>query len=502
MHITRRDVIKTSLATAAATPMGTLAQAAGPQATPFEGPARAMILIYLPGGVTQQDTWDPKQYTPFRPGMRGDELLGTCPSIPTSADGIHIGAGLEDVASVMHHGALIRSLNTDARFGASHVKAQFYALTGYLEPVGLKPPSIGSIVARSLGPRASNVPSYIYIGREIESENNLDKQKALEFTGPGFYGPRYAPFRVPDPSQGLKTLSRLAGMSQERLDRRLEFLSRATTLAGITSDSGSRLPDDAAAAYLKSIDDARALMDSPVKRAFDFMKDESEQTLAAYRPKIQREDLLDKTYYYGNHFGYGLLLARRLVEAGSRFVQVEMSYDAFRGFDMHDFGGQRMVEMKRQIDGPIAQLIRDLDQRGLLDETLICIESEFGRTIQSAPAKNSTGLAGSEPIGASESHDGSDVVIENEKMYGFHGHFSTNHTLALFGGGIRGGTVYGQTADRHPMLPIEKPVGLIDVHATIFAALGIPADHHYITEDRPFYVTKDGLGVPIREVLA
>lgn len=496
-QLNRRESIKASLAAGLGLNgvIGRSKPGAAAEPALNSGRAQAMIMIYLPGGVAQQDTWDPKQYTPFEQGMRGDQVLATCPSIATSADGMRVGAGLENVASVMHHAALIRSLNNEARFGASHVKAQFYTLTGYLEPVGLKPPSIGSIVARSLGPRAPNVPSYIYIGREIESANNLDKQKALEFTGPGFYGSRYAPFRVPDPRQGLATLNRLAGMSQRRLDRRLELLRRTTALAGVNAD-------DAAAKYMKTIYDARAMMDSPIKKAFDFLKDEPAETLAAYRPKIQRDELLDKNYFYGNHFGYGLLLARRLIESGSRFVQVEMSYDAFRGFDMHDFGGQRMVEMKRQIDGPIAQLIRDLEQRGLLDETLVCIESEFGRTIQSAPAKNATGLAGSEPIGATETHDGSDVVIENQKMYGLHGHFSTNHTAVLFGAGIRGGTVFGKTADRHPMLPTENPVSLIDVHATVFAALGIPADHHYVTEGRPFYVTKDGMGQSIKQVLA
>lgn len=494
-YFRRREFLKAATAVGGLAALRSGRSTASHTAHSFSGPARAMIMIYLPGGVTQQDTWDPKKHTPFRRGMRGNEVLSTCGSIPTSADGVRIGAGLEEIATVMHHAALVRSLNTEARFGASHVKAQFYTMTGYLEPVGLKPPSIGSIIARSLGARAPTVPPYIYIGREIEADNNLDKQKALEFTGPGFYGSRYAPFRVPDPTQGLDTLNRLSGMPRERLDRRLELLDKLTSLA--------RLPrSDAAAEFMKTIEDARAMMDSPVKQAFNFLHDEPPEILDAYRPKISREQLSDKTYYYGNHFGFGLLAARRLIECGARYVQVEMSYDAFKGFDMHDYGGRRMVEMKRQIDGPIAQLIRDLEVRGLLDETLVCIESEFGRTIQSAPARNATGLAGSEPIGASETHDGADVVVGNEKMYGFHGHFSTNHTVVLFGAGVKGGTVYGKTDEQHPMLPVEKPVTLVDIHATLFAALGIPPDHHYVTEDRPFYVTKDGTGSPIQDVLA
>jgi arylsulfatase A-like enzyme len=169
---------------------------------------------------------------------------------------------------------------------------------------------------------------------------------------------------------------------------------------------------------------------------------------------------------------------------------------------MHEDGAARMVEMKKQIDGPIAQLLRDLKQRGLLDRTLVVIESEFGRTIASDPAQQIDGKAGTEAIGATEEHDGTKLVIDSEKMYGFHGHFSTNHTVVLLGGGIRGGTVHGKTADRHPMLPVENPVELPDVHATIYKALGIPADHSYLTEGRPFYVTKDGKGKAINAVLA
>ncbi len=87
-------------------------------------------------------------------------------------------------------------------------------------------------------------------------------------------------------------------------------------------------------------------------------------------------------------------------------------------------------------------------------------------------------------------------------MYGHHGHFSTNHTVVLFGGAVKGGMVYGKTADRHPMVPVENPVELYDIHATIYKALGIPADHSYVTEGRPFYVTKDGKGKAIDAVLA
>ncbi len=238
------------------------------------------------------------------------------------------------------------------------------------------------------------------------------------------------------------------------------------------------------------------MMDSPVKRAFNYAKEETAATLAAYEPRIERDALLDKKYFHGRRFGHGLLLARRLVEAGARFVQVEYQYGPFKGFDMHENGQQRMVEMKKQIDSPIAQLIRDLADRRLLDRTLVVVATEFGRTIANQPK------AGVEPDGFAEEQSGEELILEDQKMYGFHGHFSSGNSLLFFGGGFKPGLVYGRTAERHPMLPIENPVTLEDTHATIYRALGIPADTAYVTEGRPFYVTKDGKGKPIDGLLS
>ena len=100
-----------------------------------------MIHIWLPGGVAQTDTWDPKKYTPFQAGMKGSELLGTCEPIPTSADGIFLGKGFENIASVMKHGTVLRSLTNETKFGAIHLKAQYYMMTGYLFPSGVKTPA-------------------------------------------------------------------------------------------------------------------------------------------------------------------------------------------------------------------------------------------------------------------------------------------------------------------------------------------------------------------------
>jgi hypothetical protein len=471
----RREFLKTTVAVGAAAALPGIVRANEASPTTKPASADAVILIWLPGGIAQTDTWDPKKHTPYTPGMKGSELLGTCPIIPTAADGISFGAGLENLASVMDKGAVLRSLTNETKFGAIHLKAQYYMKTGYLFPAGVKAPSVGAVVGRTLGRRHPLVPAYIDIGRDINSSN----QEFLfinEYSGPGFYGPRFAPFMIPQPTEGLPTLNAVAGMQPDRLDRRQSYLQ------AINGMSAKELRDsDKAREFVKTMEDARAMMDSPVKRAFEF-KEEKPETI--------------KQYDVGHRFGMGCLLARRLVEVGARFVEVEYQYAPFEGFDMHENGKSRMENMKKQIDRPIAQLIRDLSERGLLERTLVVVATEFGRTIAAQPA------AGTEPDGFAERSTGDGLTIDNEKMYGFHGHFSSCNAMLFFGGGFKKGFTYGKTADQHPMLAIENPVNLSDVHATIYKALGIPADTSYVTEGRPFYVTNNGKGKPIDAMLA
>jgi hypothetical protein len=479
MPLSRREFITSSVAAASLYGAGKL--------TPK---ADSIIYIWLPGGMAQTDLWDPKKFTPYVAGMKGSEVLGTCDKIPTSADGIFLGAGLDNMARVMNRGAILRTLSSETKFGAVHLKAQYYANTGYLFPSGVKAPSIGSIVSRTLGRRNSQIPAYIYIGRDVDTSDE-EKLFISEYIGPGFYGVNHAPFMIPDPAKGLATLNAVAGMKMDRLDRRQQYLEAITGLS-----QKALLESNKASDYMKVMEDARAMMDSPVKRAFDYKTDEKPEVVAAYEPEIAEASLLDPAYFHGNRFSHGLLLARRLVEAGARFIQVEYQYGPFKGFDMHENGRQRMVEMKKQIDRPIARLIQDLNERGLLDRTLVVIASEFGRTIASAPA------AGQEADGFAERNTGENLIIENEKMYGFHGHFSSCSSMLFFGGGFKRGYVHGRTADRHPLEPVEKPVPLIDAYATIFKVLGIPADTNYVTEGRPFYVTNNGKGKAVDELLA
>jgi hypothetical protein len=127
----------------------------------------------------------------------------------------------------------------------------------------------------------------------------------------------------------------------------------------------------------------------------------------------------------------------------------------------------------------------------MLQRTLVVVATEFGRTIAAQPA------AGTEPDGFAETVHRRGLTIDNEKMYGFHGHFSSCNSMLFFGGGFKKGFAYGKTADHHPMIRDRERRNLSDVHATIYKALGIPADTNYVTEGRPFYVTNNGKGKAI-----
>jgi hypothetical protein len=149
-----------------------------------------------------------------------------------------------------------------------------------------------------------------------------------------------------------------------------------------------------------------------------------------------------------------------------------------------------MRDLKSMIDAPVAQLVLDLEERGLLDRTLIVLASEFSRDMvtEGKPGK--------------KVRDQVEVPqnLHELKHYGMHRHFTDAGSLLLFGGGIKKGARFGVTQDERPCKTVEDPVRIEDLHATIFHALGIPPDAGEVTEGRPFYVTKDGLGRPIERL--
>ena len=167
--ITRREFIRTSLAAAAGASLARpafgdpLDGAPAKAVSHLVAKADAMIHIWLPGGIAQTDTWDPKKYTPYQAGMKGSELLGTCEPIPTSADGVFLGKGLDNIASVMDRGTILRSLTNETKFGAIHFKAQYYMMTGYLFPTGVKTPSLGAAVgAHARTPQSPGARLHLY----------------------------------------------------------------------------------------------------------------------------------------------------------------------------------------------------------------------------------------------------------------------------------------------------------------------------------------------------
>ena len=227
---------------------------------------------------------------------------------------------------------------------------------------------------------------------------------------------------------------------------------------------------------VRSLDAADRLLTSPSAKAFDLSL-EPKKSFDAYNT---------------GRFGQGCLLARRLVEAGARYVEVTTEYVPFRYWDSHESGHERAEIMKQQIDAPIAQLVLDLEERGLLNRTLVILASEFGRDAITE------GKVGKEVKDQAKTPD----VMSLPRHYGMHRHFTAAGSVLLFGGGIKRGTLYGRTADERPCTTIENPVPMEDLHATLYRALGIPADQAFIVEKRPVYVTKDGKGKAITDLFA
>jgi hypothetical protein len=149
--------------------------------------------------------------------------------------------------------------------------------------------------------------------------------------------------------------------------------------------------------------------------------------------------------------------------------------------------------MKQSIDRPVAQLIVDLEQRGMLDRTLVVLASEFSRDMLIE------GVPGSQ---AKDQSRAPSATLEEMRHYGLHRHFTGGSSVLLFGGGFKRGYLYGATADERPCLAIEKPISVTDLHATIYTAMGISPRTAYTIEKRPFYLTEDGKGVPVGELFA
>jgi len=393
--------------------------------------AEACILLWLDGGPSQVDTWDPKASSPFR-------------AISTNVSGIQISELLPRVAKHMDKLSIIRSMHTEEN---NHPQAVHYSITGHRPNPAMQFPSVGSIISKEMGSR-NNLPTYVF---EPEFKTN----KTIEgYFKAAFIGAEHDPMVLPDPSQEgfqLPDLSLPKSLSFERIEHRRSFQE-------VVDQSYRR--SVIAAEYQKMdrfSEQALKMIQTPaVRGAFDLSK-ESEKTKEAYGR---------------DRFGQSVLLARRLVEAGSRFVTAA-GYE-IQDWDTHaDNDKRHRDKLVPSLDRTLSTLLEDLAERGLLDSTIVLVMGEFGRTPHVNPNK------------------GRD-------------HWNHCWSLALGGGGISGGQVIGASDERGAYVA-ERMISVGDLFATIYKAFGIDWEKTYMTPiGRPVKIAnsiEDKTGVPIKDLV-
>jgi hypothetical protein len=383
----------------------------------FEGTAKNIIYIYLPGGCAHQETWDPKPYAPV-------EYRGPMGSIETNVSGVRINQTLQHTAKVMDKITIVRSMTHGE---AAHERGTHNMFTGYRPSPALQYPSIGSVISHELGPR-KNLPPYVCVPNQPN-----------EFAGTGYLSSSFAPFSLgADPAANgfkVRDLNLPNGIDDSRFATRRNVLDRVNNhfLAKENADNLNALNS--------FYDRAYSLIGSPEAReAFN----------------IDAEDAALRDRYGRNAAGQRMLMARRLVEAGVRFVSL-----TYGGWDMHNGIDAGIKSQVPALDQGFAALIGDLSERGLLDETLVLIGSEFGRT----PKINAT--AGRD-------------------------HWPKVFSVVMAGGGVKGGNVFG-SSDSTASEPEEDPLSVVDWATTIYHTIGIVADKELMAPgDRPIEIVDGG----------
>ena len=380
---------------------------------------KRVLVIFLSGGVSQLETWDPKP---------GTNTGGPFQAIPTTVPGIHISELLPHTANQMHRLAIVRSINNQID---DHGQGAYFMQTGRRPNPAERYPHLGSAVAKLLGNEESPLPGYIHVSPRGESGFNRNDS--------AFLGPRYASVTLADgapPANLLRppTLTELADMERnqlrDRLNNRFSELRRSADTE----------------AYTNSYAQAAQVMQR--RNLFDLGQE----------PMHLRDR-------YGNHeFGRHCLLARRLLEEGVTFVKVTHSnYDTHHeNFDFH-------IEQLGEFDKTFATLLDDLDQRGLLEKTLVVVMSEFGRT----PTIN--------------------------RNFG-RDHWGRAFSVALAGCGVRAGACVGRTNDNGTAVTDRQVHGGHLFH-TYFRALGLNPTRNHHHEGRPIAMA-DPTAAAINELLA
>jgi hypothetical protein len=378
--------------------------------------ADSVIHIFLPGGIAHQETFDPKPYSPLE--YRGE--LG----VAKTKSGDVFCETVPKLAAISDRLTVIRSMTHGE---AAHERGTHNMFTGYKPSPALVFPSFGSVISHEYGPR-KNLPPYVAIPN---SPN--------EFAGTGYLSSSYGPFSLgADPANKgfrVQDLNLPSGVDMARFDRRRSAL-------------------DAVNAHFqeKQKSDAINAMDTFYQRAYSLIS--SEKAREAFNIEAEEGGLRDK--YGRNTAGQRLLMARRLVEAGVRFVTV-----TYGGWDMHNQISTGMRRDMPALDQALASLIEDLESRGLLERTLIMVSSEFGRTPK----------------------------INNEAG---RDHWPKVFSVMLAGGGVKGGLVYG-SSDATATEPEFDPVSPEDLATTMYHLLGIVADKELMAPgDRPIEICDGG----------
>lgn len=381
--------------------------------------AKHIIYMFMSGGMTHLDTFDPK------PGTQNG---GSTQGISTGVPGIEISEYLPNLAKNFNDIAVVRSMQ---QLTADHRGASYWMRTGYSQRATIIHPCLGSWAQRLLGKSHETLPSSVVVGG-----GGLHP-------GSGFMGPKYAPLPLGDPTGGLPNSTLAEGVDQKLFETRLDMMN------AFNSAFDKKFQNEEVKAYNDFYDNALQLMNSEDLEVFDISKE----------PQEKRER------YGSSRFGQGLLLAKRLVSSGVRFVEIVKG-----GWDMHNDLWNSIPQQAGEIDQAISTLIEDLKAEGLFEETLLVLTTEFGRTPR---------------INANAGRD----------------HHSACFSAMLAGGPIVGGQVYG-ASDAEGHRPAENVCPQIDFNATIAKACGMPLDEIvYSPSGRPFLVAGHTLDRKTEEIV-
>lgn len=427
--------------------------------------ADSVILLWMGGGMASTETFDPKYLAPFEKGMDPKRILCTFPAIDTVCDHIKVSQGLEQVASVMDKATLIRSYTAPDLGHTSHSRYQYHWLTGHPPSSSSTALHIGSVIAKTLGCKNPVVPAFIDIG---ESPTFREEQYFAASHIAKVLGSECTPFWVPFPRRRPKPFSNVTLARLKNFHQRNQVIPASNFPHTFDSQSDNN-------GLCGRGDASKPTMPPPVTKAFDLSL-ESEQT---------------RNRYGNSRFGRGCLLARRLIEAGGRFIKVTTGTTPFSDWDTHENGHRRMSQLKKKIDSPIAQLVLDLEDRGLLTRTIIVVASEFSRAVKTNQP--------TEKRSKFESFTSNKISSLND--YGLHTHFTGAGSILIFGGGFKRGHLHGATADDAPCTTTQAPVTIENLHATIYKTLGISPRLRFEANDRSFFITRNGSGKPIDSLL-